>query len=886
MRALRDRLALLSLVALVSCTRPRTQLVVTIDSDLTWGPTGALRSVQITVRSNDPEGQLRDRRVVELNDAVPLPASFGVVPLDDDPSRRVWIEARGCGESGCDTPLVSRQAYVGFVEGQTLLLQMTLAGVCRRVECAIATETCLPSTGACGNARVEATTLPAWTGRFPHADTGVDAMDAPVADAADVEADVSPMSDDAGDVASSDVGDAVDVVSDDRFVVSPVDVAADVGCAATCGGRCVDLQSDTNHCGSCDRACTTSRANSVGACVSGDCVVRCAAGYGDCDGNPANGCELDLRTSVAHCGSCGSACAARANATAVCVEGACGFTCSAGSADCDGNATNGCEVTLATNVANCGACGRVCSVANATAACVGGVCAVGACASGFGDCDRMAANGCERGLTTDAANCGACGRTCGPANATGACVAGACRVGTCATGFGDCDGNAANGCERDLRSDTANCGMCERACAAGSYCEVGSCRPPTLQHVFSQAVSSTCSHVVGTGSDTAGNAYIFVSEYTCSGPFRAHYLRSYAPNGTLRWERRVPSSLWNESTVAFDSAGNSLTRVFGENSLDFGSGRVLGTGNFLAAYDNTGSLRWARFMGTAEGVVGADDSGNWYIAGTEVGADLGGGPVPSGIWACSLRVDGTHRWTRRVAPTPAGLVRNSTIFSVNMSSGDYCVGVRVGGSSTIEFEPGVPVSSSTTESSLGVGCFSATGAHRRSGFFSVSSSAEHRLAVNRRGDLVIAGPLGRSTTLNFGCGPRMSPSGNSAYITVLDSTFSCRSSTVLLDVDFVRGSVAIDDGANTYLIGQLTVSGSVGSGFLPPGAFLGSWSVSGVGRWSTNLGGTLLRLDGTDLMTIQPRGVQFASGGMNGAIDFGGGPVGSSRGAVVVRYVQ
>jgi hypothetical protein len=45
------------------------------------------------------------------------------------------------------------------------------------------------------------------------------------------------------------------------------------------------------------------------------------------------------------------------------------------------------------DVNNCGACGNVCSVANGAPQCSGGTCQIKACSTGFGDCDRNAANG-------------------------------------------------------------------------------------------------------------------------------------------------------------------------------------------------------------------------------------------------------------------------------------------------------------------------------------------------------------------------------------------------------------------------------------------------------------------------------------------------------------
>jgi hypothetical protein len=61
----------------------------------------------------------------------------------------------------------------------------------------------------------------------------------------------------------------------------------------------------------------------------------------------------------------------RPNTTgSVCTMGACGITgCVAGFANCNGNATDGCEVNVQTDLNNCGSCGHHCMMA-----CVMGVC--------------------------------------------------------------------------------------------------------------------------------------------------------------------------------------------------------------------------------------------------------------------------------------------------------------------------------------------------------------------------------------------------------------------------------------------------------------------------------------------------------------------------------
>jgi hypothetical protein len=101
---------------------------------------------------------------------------------------------------------------------------------------------------------------------------------------------------------------------------------------------------------------------------------------------------------------------------------------------------------------------------------------VDACASGFGNCDGVAANGCETDLTTSKSNCGSCGNAC----ATGSsCVSGACVpdvvVLKCEPGWADCDGDASNGCEVNLMTSDENCGSCGNPCDSLSHCSNGTC---------------------------------------------------------------------------------------------------------------------------------------------------------------------------------------------------------------------------------------------------------------------------------------------------------------------------------------------------------------------------------------------------------------------------
>jgi hypothetical protein len=258
--------------------------------------------------------------------------------------------------------------------------------------------------------------------------------------------------------------------------------------------------------------------NGVSRCGDGVCATTCNPGFADCDGNAANGCEVDTRTNASSCGRCGNVCPS-AGGSAACVAGSCTLTCSGGRGDCDGTPTNGCEtnfsssntncgrcgntcgagltctdgvcllsgcasgltlcggacVDLNTDASHCGACPRACVLPNAVPACFAGACIVGACAAGFGDCDGVAANGCEANTRSSTSSCGACGSVCPvPQNSIPTCSSGACGI-NCASGFGNCDGSNANGCEASLQTSNTNCGACGRACTAGQTCSAGSC---------------------------------------------------------------------------------------------------------------------------------------------------------------------------------------------------------------------------------------------------------------------------------------------------------------------------------------------------------------------------------------------------------------------------
>ncbi len=229
------------------------------------------------------------------------------------------------------------------------------------------------------------------------------------------------------------------------------------GGSTQCGALCVDTQNDPQNCGACGTACPAGE-----FCSQGACALTCSGGS-----TPCGALCVDTKNDPQNCGACNSACPAGQ----VCAAGVCGLSCVGGTTKCGGLCTN-----TSFDPQNCGGCGITCNQApNASSVCTAGACKL-TCNAPFADCNNSAVDGCEKNTSTDLNNCGVCGNVCPvPANATAACSAGACGIGACNANYGNCDANAANGCEANLLTDATHCGNCATACAQNELCLSGVC---------------------------------------------------------------------------------------------------------------------------------------------------------------------------------------------------------------------------------------------------------------------------------------------------------------------------------------------------------------------------------------------------------------------------
>ena len=232
-----------------------------------------------------------------------------------------------------------------------------------------------------------------------------------------------------------------------------------------------NTDSDPQHCGSCNKACASDQ-----MCSGGKCVGACGAG-GMCPPNQlcCNGQCEDTQDDPNHCGSCTKVCTTPPHASVTCEMSKCAIgNCATGFGDCNGVESDGCETNFSNDPKHCGSCTKACAP-NET--CTGGLCVGGCgmgqtCQPGFTCCDAM---NCAN-TTNDPSNCGMCDNKCPPiAHGTPACAGSMCKIGSCDMGFADCNNDPTDGCETNTNNDPQNCGGCNHPCGANGVCMNGMC---------------------------------------------------------------------------------------------------------------------------------------------------------------------------------------------------------------------------------------------------------------------------------------------------------------------------------------------------------------------------------------------------------------------------
>jgi hypothetical protein len=181
-----------------------------------------------------------------------------------------------------------------------------------------------------------------------------------------------------------------------------------------------------------------------------------------------------------------------------------------------------------------------------------------------------AANGCEVDLRTTVTSCGACGRACALANATAGCAAGACTVASCSAGFGDCDMSPLNGCETDTRTSRSHCGACGVACGTGQACMAGTCAALASCRAILAAAPGSPNGVYTIDPDGPGGAASLpVYCDMAGGGWTLIMMMGTSPTGTLGYN----SPQWTTTAVLADTvtdpASNTSMKNRAFNTLGF-----------------------------------------------------------------------------------------------------------------------------------------------------------------------------------------------------------------------------------------------------------------------------------------------------------------------------
>ena len=185
----------------------------------------------------------------------------------------------------------------------------------------------------------------------------------------------------------------------------------------SCSGTCRDLKNDAGNCGSCGITCPSTQTCQNGQCIppvtSAPFITQTAlititpdlsCSYGEI---PCGSSCVNVFIDKKNCGVCGRTCGSQE----ACVNARCGPACTEGGTTlCDDKC-----VDLDTDMNNCGACGTECEtfLPNAKGSqCAYGECIISECKADYADCNENLSDGCEIFLRTDAANCGSCGEKC------------------------------------------------------------------------------------------------------------------------------------------------------------------------------------------------------------------------------------------------------------------------------------------------------------------------------------------------------------------------------------------------------------------------------------------------------------------------------------------
>jgi hypothetical protein len=254
-----------------------------------------------------------------------------------------------------------------------------------------------------------------------------------------------------------------------------------------------DLMTDPENCGQCHRVCAFFQGE--GACVQGECeLASCTGSYADKDGDPNNGCECLITSTDDGCDGVDNDCDSQTDEDAPI-----GDPCYTHPTGCQEDPNDPGQYICE---GECAAGNMTCE--NGTMQCTTQQGPEGELCNGLDD-DCNGQTDEDFDLTTDMANCGACGVSCfdvTPANTyTTGCSAGDCQF-ACLPGYIDLNGDLSSGqagdgceysCEQTAPSGTEYCDGVDNDCDGDTDESTDLTSPPA--NLCKEVAGTPCSSI-------------------------------------------------------------------------------------------------------------------------------------------------------------------------------------------------------------------------------------------------------------------------------------------------------------------------------------------------------------------------------------------------------
>jgi hypothetical protein len=280
--------------------------------------------------------------------------------------------------------------------------------------------------------------------------------------------------------------------------------------------------------------------------------------------------------------------------------------------------------------------------------------------------------------------------------------------------------------------------------------------------------------------------------------------------GNTVWaERFGDTNVQAGQSLAVDALGNVVVTGLAGGTVDFGGGPLMSAGGsdiFVAKFDPSGALLWAKLFGDALTQAGygiaVDTAGNVLVTGQCGAVDFGGGPLKTAgggdIFVAKFDPKGMLLWAKLF-----GDQKTQTGMSIAVdTSNNVLVTGRVSG--TVDFGGGLLTSSSAD--SIFIAKLDPMGGHIWSKLF--ADGIGNSVAVDGMDSVFVTGFV--TGTADFGAGPLTSAGQSDMFVAKFGSDGTPRWSKLLGDAQPQIGAGIAADATGAVVTGF--VSGSINFG--------------------------------------------------------------------------